>query len=134
MPLKTKAVLSRSELDAMLAAARGKAEEIGVAASIAIVDDGGYAFRLDRADGAGVMTPTVAVAKARTAALMRAPSGALTARLKDEPELLRLTDYLPMPGGLPIRYDGACIGGIGVSGGSAQQDEAIAQAGLDAFA
>lgn len=131
--MKTKAVLGSAELDAMLAAARAKAQEIGIAATIAIVDDGGYLFRLERGDGAGVMTPAVATAKARTAALMRAPSGVLTSRLKDEPELLRLTDYLPMPGGLPIRWDGACIGGIGISGGNAEQDVAIAEAGVGAI-
>jgi glc operon protein GlcG len=129
----TKYALTAVELDAMIAAARAKAAEIGLAASIAIVDDGGHVFRVERGDGAGVMTPTVALAKARTAALMRAPSGALTARLKDEPELLRLTDYLPMPGGLPIRYENACIGGIGISGGKPEQDIAIAEAGLAAI-
>jgi glc operon protein GlcG len=128
--MKTKAVLTAVELDAILAAAAAKAEALGLAATIAIVDDGGYAWRLSRADGAGVMTPSVAMAKARTAALMRAPSGVLTSRLKDEPELLRLTDYLPMPGGLPIKVDGQCIGGIGVSGGNAEQDVAIGEAGL----
>jgi glc operon protein GlcG len=123
--------LSGTELDRMLAASVAKAAEFGLAASIAIVDEAGYAFRLHRAEGAGLMTPTVAMAKARTAALMRAPSGALTARLKDEPELLRLTEYLPMPGGLPVRHDGVVIGAVGVSGGNPQQDEAIAQAALD---
>lgn len=128
-----KFTLGAAELDRMLAAARGKAEELGLPATIAIVDEGGYAFRLHRGEGAGLMTPTVALAKARTAALMRAPSGALTARLKDEPELLRLTEYLPMPGGLPVRHDGAVIGAVGVSGGNPEQDEAIAQAALDAL-
>lgn len=131
--MKTKSVLGPAELDAMMTAARGKAQDIGIAATIAIVDDGGHLFRVERGEGAGVMTPVVAIAKARTAALMRAPSGALTARLKDEPELLRLTDYLPMPGGLPVQHDGSCIGGIGISGGSAAQDVAIAEAGLAAL-
>ncbi|WP_375285721.1 heme-binding protein [Sphingomonas sp.] len=125
--------LEAAELDAMLAAGLAKAREVGVAATIAIVDEGGYACRLYRSDGTGAMTPAVALAKARTAALMRAPSGALTARLKDEPELLRLTDYLPMPGGLPVRHAGACIGGVGVSGGTGEQDVAVAQAGLEAL-
>lgn len=124
--------LSAAELDRMLVAAIAKAAELGLAASIAIVDEGGYAFRLYRSDGAGLMTPAVALAKARTAALMRAPSGALTTRLKDEPELLRLTEYLPMPGGLPVRHEAAVIGAVGVSGGSPDQDVAIAQAAVDA--
>ena len=125
--------LSAAELDRMLAAASAKAAELGLASSIAIVDEGGYPFRLHRGDGAGLMTPAVAQAKARTAALLRAPSGVLTARLKDQPELLRLTEYLPMPGGLPVRYENNVVGAVGVSGGSPDQDEAIAQAALDAL-
>lgn len=131
--MMTRPVLTADEFDAMLAAGRARAADLGLAATIAIVDEGGYPWRLYRSDGTGAMTPAVALAKARTAALMRAPSGALTARLKDEPELLRLTDYLPMPGGLPVRHDGACLGGVGVSGGSAEQDVAVAQAALDAL-
>lgn len=132
--MKSKAVLTAIELDAMVDTALAKAAELGVAATVSICDDGGHALRLYRMDGTGAMTPVVAAAKARTAALMRAPSGALTARLKDEPELLRLTEYLPMPGGLPIVHDGQCIGAIGISGGSAVQDEAIAEAGRAALA
>lgn len=132
--MKSKAVLTAIELDAMIDAALAKAAELGLAATVSLCDDGGHALRLYRMDGTGAMTPVVAAAKARTAALMRAPSGALTARLKDEPELLRLTEYLPMPGGLPILYGGQCIGGIGISGGSAAQDEAIAEAGRAALA
>lgn len=132
--MKSKAVLTAIELDAMVDAALAKAAELGVAATVSICDDGGHALRLYRMDGTGAMTPVVAAAKARTAALMRAPSGALTARLKDEPELLRLTEYLPMPGGLPIVHDGQCIGAIGISGGSAVQDEAIAEVGRAALA
>lgn len=131
--MKSKAILTATELDAMIDAALAKAAELGLAATVALCDDGGHALRLYRMDGTGAMTPVVAAAKARTAALMRAPSGALTARLKDEPELLRLTEYLPMPGGLPIIYDGQCIGAIGISGGSAAQDEAIAEAGRAAL-
>ena len=84
--MHSKFVLSAEDLDAIMAGCRAKAGALGIGASIAIVDDGGHVFRVERGDGAGVMTPTVALAKARTAALMRAPSGVLTARLKDEPE------------------------------------------------
>lgn len=129
----TKFGLNTAELDRMLSAAIGKAFMLGLNVSIAIVDEGGNVFRVYRSQDAGLITPTVALAKARTAALLRAPSGMLTARLKDEPELLRLTEFLPMPGGLPVRYEGAVIGGVGVSGGNGQQDEAVAQAALDSL-
>lgn len=131
--MKTKPVLTAIELDPMLAAARAAAEARGLAMSIAIVDDGGYPLRLVRLDGAGMLTPQVALDKARTAALLRAPSRVLAERVKTEPALLRLTDYLPMEGGLPIVVDGACIGGIGVSGGKPDDDEAVGAAGLAAL-
>ncbi|MEK6244619.1 MAG: heme-binding protein [Pseudomonadota bacterium] len=38
-----------------------------------------------------------------------------------------------MQGGVPIVADGTCIGGVGVSGVQSQQDEQIAQAGIDAL-
>lgn len=98
--------------------------------TIAIVDEGGYPLCLQRMDGAGLMTPKVALEKARTAALMRAPSRRLAERVAGEPALLRLTDYLPMAGGLPLTIDGTCVGAIGVSGGTAEQDEAIGDAGI----
>ena len=132
--MKTKPVLTAAELDPMLAAARTEARAHGLAMSIAIVDDGGYPLRLERLDGAGVLTPSVALAKARTAALMRAPSRVLEERVATEPALLRLTDYLPMAGGLPVMVEGMCVGGIGVSGGKPDDDEGVARAGLAVLA
>jgi glc operon protein GlcG len=118
--------LARQMLDAALEAADGE----GLAMSIAVVDEGGYPLTLQRMDGAGLMTARVAIDKARTAALIRAPSGRLADRLAAEPALLRLTDYLPMAGGLPALVEGQCIGAIGVSGGTPAQDERIGAAGL----
>ena len=132
--MKSKPVLTAAELDPMLAAARAEAKARGLAMSIAIVDDGGHPLRLERLDGAGAMTPTVALAKARTAALMRGSTRLLAERVATEPALLRLTDYLPMEGGLPVVAEGACIGGIGVSGGKPDDDEAVGFAGLAALA
>ena len=118
--------LARQMLDAALAAAQAS----GRAVAVAVVDEGGFPLALQRMDGAGLMTGKVAMEKARTAALIRAPSGLLADRLAAEPALLRLTDYLPMAGGLPVHVEGQCVGAIGVSGGSAAQDEEIGAAGL----
>ena len=121
---------ARAMLDAALAAAASE----NLRMSIAIVDEGGYPICLQRRDGAGLMTAKVAIAKARTAALLRAPSRVLADRVNNEPALLALTDYLPMSGGLPVVIDGTCVGAIGVSGGNAEQDEAIGTAGIAAIA
>lgn len=131
--MKTKQVPEAAELDAVLSAARAAARARGLAMTIAIVDDGGYPLRLERMDGAGMLTPKVALAKARTAALLRAPSAVLAERVAAEPALLALTDYLPMPGGVPLKVDGVCVGGIGISGGAAADDEAVAAAGAAAL-
>ena len=121
--------LARRMLDAALDAARAE----GWAMSVAVVDEGGYPLALQRLDGAGLMTGKVALEKARTAALIRAPSGRLADRLAAEPALLRLTDYLPMAGGLPAMIEGQCVGAIGVSGGAPEQDERIGALGLAAL-
>lgn len=121
--------LARSALDAALQAASEK----GLTMSVAVVDDGGYTFCLERMDGAGLMTAKVASEKARTSALLRAPSRALAERIAADPALLRLSDYLPMTGGLPIMAEGRCIGAIGVSGGTPEQDEQTGQAGIEAL-
>lgn len=128
--MKAKAILTSQTARRMLDAALDAAQAEGIAMSIAIVDDGGYPICLQRADGAGLMTPRVATDKARTAALLRAPSRLLAERVSIEPALLRLTEYLPMAGGLPVMVDGQCAGAVGVSGGSADQDEHVAAAAI----
>lgn len=132
--MNSKRVLAACETRRILDAALGAAERSGLPMTIAVVDEGGYLLCAERMDGAGLMTPKVAIEKARTAALMRAPSRRLADRVESEPALLRLTDYLPMAGGLPILVDGQCVGAIGVSGGTADQDEAVCTAGLTELA
>lgn len=128
----TKTALESADAEAMAAACRAEAVRLGLNVSIAIVDDGNFILRAERMDGAGVSTPDVALAKARTSVLMRGPTGALAARVRTEVELLRLTDYLPMQGGVPLMINGHCAGAIGISGAKPEQDEQIARAGIDA--
>lgn len=132
--MNSKPVVAACDARRILDAALAAAAHSGLAMTIAVVDEGGYLLCAQRMDGAGLMTPKVAIEKARTAALMRAPSRRLAERIDGEPALLRLTDYLPMAGGLPILVDGQCAGAIGVSGGTADQDEAVGAAGLAALA
>lgn len=132
--MRTQSLLDATEARAILDAALAEAARSGLAMSIAVADAGGYPLALQRMDGAGLLTADVAQRKARTAALLRAPSRRLADRVAAEPALLALTDYLPMAGGLPLIVGGACVGAIGVSGGTPDQDEAVAAAGLAAVA
>jgi glc operon protein GlcG len=125
---------------AVLAAAEKKAAEIQVPQNIAVVDEGGHLLVFARMDGVKLSSIEVALTKALAAALRRTPSGPVTS--DGEPSVFlslglalatgqKLT---PIRGGLPLVVDGQCVGGIGVSGGSEDEDVAVAQAGVNALA
>jgi uncharacterized protein GlcG (DUF336 family) len=121
-----------------LAAAVAKAEEIGLAACIAICDRGGNPVLSARMDGAPILSMTIATDKAYTViAFNGMPTHAWWGAIKDEPSLVHgitKTDRLIVfGGGVGLLSDAALVGGIGVSGGSAQQDQAIAEAGAAAL-
>lgn len=118
----------------MLAAARAKAAELGVAVSCVVVDVHGDLVAAARMDGAGFLTVTVAHGKARTSALFGQPSGALGERgavLQSIGAAAGQT-VLPVQGALPIVQGGKRVGAIGCSGATSQQDEDSARAGMAA--
>ena len=126
--------LTGADVEIIMEAAKNEARENGWSVSIAIVDQGGLLWRLDRLDGAILGSPKIAEAKAKTSALMRASTKAVEDRATDRLVMLGLQDLLPLQGGLPILADGDCIGAVGVSGGQSFQDEQVAGAGIAALA
>ena len=123
-------VLSPQDVQRIAGACRAHALREGWAVSIAIVDESGGLLYLERL-GARVPTVAVATGKARTAAYTRAPSAAFAQRAKDNTNFLALDEFLPLQGGLPLLYQGECIGGVGVSGVLSEQDEQVARSGCD---
>ena len=121
----------------MMDASIQKAEELGILINVAIVDGGANLKAFLRMDEAPLLSMTIAQNKAYTAASFGLATHEWYSMIKDEPALLHgivHTDRLVIfGGGLPIKYEGQLIGGIGVSGGSAEEDIACAQAGLVAF-
>lgn len=121
----------------MMDASIQKAEELGILINVAIVDGGANLKAFLRMDEAPLLSMTIAQNKAYTAASFGLATHEWYSMIKDEPALLHgivHTDRLVIfGGGLPIKYEGQLIGGIGVSGGSAEEDIACAQAGLAAF-
>ena len=101
--------------------------------SIAIVDEAGYLLRLERLDGAVLQSPEIAILKAKTAALSRVPTKALEEVVKERPSTVSFPNRLSVQGGLPILYEGECIGGVGVSGVKSHEDETVAGAGINAL-
>lgn len=131
--MRQKPVLSAEDVRQIVAATRALAEAQGWAVSIAVVDDGGHPLYLERLDGARASTTNVALGKARTAAMLHAPTAGFAARAKDNPALLAL-DMMPLQGGLPLMCGAHCVGGIGVSGVIAEQDEQACAAGTAVLA
>lgn len=131
--MRTKPCLTSSDVLKMAAACKAEAEKNRWNVTIAIVDDAGIALYLERMDGAASTTAEVATAKARTSAITRRPSKFWEERIKDRPGFLNFPGVLQVQGGLPIIYQGECVGAIGVSGVQSHEDEQIAQAGLDAL-
>jgi uncharacterized protein GlcG (DUF336 family) len=117
----------------MMEAAVAKADEMGVPQCIAIMDPAGGLICFARTDGAADLASGPAYAKARVAAERQHPSGALPAEFEMGVAFATGGQYTNLPGGLPINLDGGHIGGIGVSGGSGDDDLAVAQAGLTAI-
>jgi glc operon protein GlcG len=124
---------------AVLVAAEKRAVEIKVPMDIAIVDDGGHLLAFSRMDGAKLSSVQIAIVKAVSAAIRRKPSGpALTDGVPNVLISLSLAigtnaNQTPIRGGLPLEADGECIGAIGVSNGSEDEDVDVARAGAAAL-
>jgi glc operon protein GlcG len=128
--MRSKYVLTNDDARRIVSAARVEAERTGRKVSIAVVDDGGHLLALERLDGAFPHSVEIAIAKARTAALMRLPTKMLEDVVKERPGLLTMPGLTRVQGGLPINVDDECLGGIGVSGATSEQDEQVAAAAL----
>jgi glc operon protein GlcG len=128
--LPTKPVLTLEAARKIAAAAEAEAKKRGATVVIAVVDDGGYLLLLERLDNTQVASVEVAMAKARTAAIFRRPSGVFEEQVKNgRLATLVLPGASPLQGGVPISVKGVVVGAIGVSGNSPQEDEEIAKAG-----
>jgi uncharacterized protein GlcG (DUF336 family) len=123
---------------AAVAAAVRWAEAAGTKVNVAVVDAGGNLAAFLRMPGAFLHSIDIAIDKAYTAAGFGLPTGAWTEALMAHSPAVRTGIPLRprmvcFGGGLPLRHEGRLIGGIGVSGGSEQEDEACARAGVTAI-
>ncbi len=112
-----------------------KAMEVEVKVAPVVVDAFGQIVQLDRMDGASLMAPDIAEAKAVTAVNFKRPTGALS-QMADE--VVKTIDdvanvkVVTLAGGVPM-FDGDELkGAIGVSGATAEQDEELARYAISA--
>ena len=126
---------------AMMAAALRKAEAAGIPVSVAIADSGGHLILFERMDGGRFHTVHSSTTKAICAASNKRPTSAKGAQGQplDSVHALGLAlaagpeRWTAMEGGYPIICEGECVGGIGVSGGTWEFDDAVAREALAAI-
>ena len=125
----------------MAATAIEKASAAGIAISVAIADAGGHIIVIERMDGGRFHTVHSATTKAVCAASNRRATSSQGAQGQplDVAHALGLAlaagpqRWTAMEGGYPVIVDGECVGGIGVSGGTWEDDQAIAQTAVEAI-
>jgi uncharacterized protein GlcG (DUF336 family) len=126
--------LTSAQADALVKAAKSKADEIGVAASIAVLDFAGHLKAFFRMDSAWLGSIDVAMSKAKTSVLFEMETQSVWDISSPDAQAhgLERTNggLVTFAGGIPLKAsDGSLVGAIGVSGGAVAQDFAIAQAG-----
>jgi glc operon protein GlcG len=102
--------------------------------AVAVVDPGGNLVYYEKMDNTQLGSATVAIDKARSAALFKRPTKAFQDALAaggDGLRILRLQGAVPVEGGIPLMVEGKIVGAIGVSGGASAQDAQCAKAGAD---
>jgi uncharacterized protein GlcG (DUF336 family) len=105
---------------------------------VAVLDDGGCLKVLKREDGASILRPQIAIGKAWGAVGMGESSRSISERLKERPAFLGALSTMsegkvvPVAGGVLIMSGNEIIGSVGVSGGTADEDEACAIEGIKA--
>ena len=125
----------------MMATAIARAEQAGVAVTVAIADAGGHLLLLERMEGGRFHTVHSATTKAVAAASNRRPTSAKGAQGQalDVSHALGLAlaagpeRWTAMEGGCPILIEGECVGGIGIAGGTWDFDAKLAREAVESI-
>jgi len=119
-------------------AARKKARDIKVPMNIAVVDEGNNLVAFQRMDGAWLGSINIAQNKAYTARAFNMSTKELAPLCQPGQPLFGIHAsndgrLIIFPGGIPLKDGNTVVGAIGVSGGSVEQDQEVAEAGLKVF-
>lgn len=130
-------LLTEELCEQLAQAAKAKSREIGVGVTLSVSDTAGNLLLLQRFGDAILPSIGISQKKAYTAAVLRQPSGDFgqIAQVGGSAFGINITDsnLVIFGGGFPLKVDDKTVGGIGISGGSVEEDETIAHAVLAAF-
>ena len=111
-----------------------KAEELGIKINVAVTDSSGVLMAFLRMPGAFLHSIDISIDKAYTASSFGFPTSQWMSIIENDPALREGIVQRPrlviFGGGVPVRVGDDLIGGVGVSGGSAEEDEICALAGI----
>ncbi|MGD1804738.1 GlcG/HbpS family heme-binding protein [Dapis sp. BLCC M126] len=122
----------------VISAAEKKALEIGQPMNIAVVDGGGNLVAHVRMDGAWIGSIDISIKKAYTSRAFNLATKDLAEQSQSGGQFFGIHasnngKIMIFAGGIPLYSEGEVVGGIGVSGGSGEQDHAVAEAGAALF-
>lgn len=135
---KIKDSLTLEDARRVIAAAEAKAIEIGQPQDIAVVDAGGNLKAHVRMDTANIGSIHISINKAYTSIAFQCQTKDLSDITRPDQDLYGLNDahggrIVVFPGGIPLVRDGHIVGAIGVSTGTIEQDQIVAEAGAAAL-
>src|ERR1700710_2769134 len=122
----------------IITAAEKKASEIGQPMNIAVADEGGNLLAHVRMDNAWLGSINISINKAYTARAFDISTKDLATHSQSGGQFFGIHasndgKIMIFAGGIPLKKAGKVVGAIGVSGGSGDQDHAVAEAGAAAF-
>lgn len=130
--------IKREDARRVISAAENKAREIGQPMNIAVADEGGNIVAHVRMDNAWIGSIDISMKKAYTSSAFEIETKELAKHTQSGGQFFGVHvsndgKVMIFAGGIPLKLDGKVVGAIGVSGGSGDQDHAVAAAGAAAF-
>ncbi len=122
----------------IIAAAEKKAAEIGQPINVAIVDEGGNLLAFERMENAWRGSIDISINKAFTSRAFDITTKDLGNNSQPGQQFFGIHAsnhgrIMIFAGGIPLKRDGKVVGAVGISGGSGEQDHAVAEAAVAAF-
>jgi uncharacterized protein GlcG (DUF336 family) len=131
-------MLQLTDARRIIAAATAEAEKIGQPMNIAVVDEGGNLLAFERMANAWLGSIDIAQKKAWTSRAFDITTKDLGENSQSGQQFFGIHasnngKVMIFAGGIPLKQGGKVVGAIGVSGGSGEQDQAVAEAGAAAL-
>src|SRR5580698_7286998 len=132
---RTYDTVTLGEAKRILFAGEAKANSLGIAYNIAVVDAGGNLVTFVRQDGAPIGSIDLAIDKAVTARLFNRATSDLARLAQSGDPLFGIQEsnagkIVVFGGGIPIIFGGSIVGAVGASAGTVEQDVAGAEAAV----